>query len=727
MAKRKMLINYVPGEECRIALIEDGKLEELYHERARNESHVGNIYKGRVTNVEPSIQAAFVDFGLDRNGFLHITDLHPMHFPQGAREELEKVGKKTPHRERPPIQKCLRRGQEVIVQVLKEGIGTKGPTLTTYLSIPGRFLVMMPNMERHGVSRKVDDDDARKEMRRILDELDPPQGFGCIVRTAGIGRNKTDLKRDLAYLQRLWRRIDRRRKGTKVGELYTESDLIIRTLRDVYSSDVNQVIIDDESAARRAHDFLSIVSPRSGSTVVYYKDAIPIFDRFNIEAQIDCINSRTVPLPSGGSLVIDQTEALVAIDVNSGKMREHNDAETTAFKTNQEAIDEICRQLRLRDLGGVVVNDLIDMRETRHRRSLEARMKENLKKDRAKTRVLSINQFGIMAMTRQRMKPSLNSSIYTSCRACDGAGHVKSPESIVLAVMRRLSLAMARKNVAKVELTISPDVAFQVLNNKRVQLVSLEERHQTPVTVRVHNSAQVDEVLIKAFDDRGGLVDVTEKPKFVEPELIPVAELPDVEHVDDTDEPLDELQEVEEAQSEAEEAQEPTQGESTDTKRRRRRRGGRGRGKRKRDVREQSDSKADSTEQSNEESVESADTSTQDADSTDSESATNDEEGSRRRKRRRGGRGRRKKTEDNKDDQAQATGDADADQEPKAKSGKKKSTTRRRTRGRGKSTRNDSTANKADQDKPATSEKPADDSAPAEGTGYHNPVIQGND
>ncbi|MEL7089036.1 MAG: Rne/Rng family ribonuclease, partial [Planctomycetota bacterium] len=346
MPKTEMLINYVPGEECRIAIVEDGRLEEFYQERASTESHVSNIYKGRVTNVEPAIQAAFVDFGLERNGFLHISDLHPKYFPGKDREAFEKVGHKTARHERPPIQKCLKRGQEVLVQVLKEGIGTKGPTLTSYLSIPGRFLVMMPDMQRLGVSRKVEDDDARKETKDILKALDPPKEFGFIVRTAGIGQTKTDLKRDLSYLQRLWKNIDKKRKQRgKTGELYAESDLVIRTIRDVFNSDIDHIICDDLSAARRARDFLAVANPRSKSKVIYYDDPVPLFNRRGIEQQLDNMNAREVPLPSGGALVIDQTEALVAIDVNSGKSRAAKDAETNAYKTNLEAVDEIARQL----------------------------------------------------------------------------------------------------------------------------------------------------------------------------------------------------------------------------------------------------------------------------------------------------------------------------------------------------------------------------------------------
>lgn len=593
MSQRQMLINYVPGEECRIAINEDGRLEELYHERASVESHVGNIYKGRITNVEPAIQAAFVDFGSERNGFLHITDLHPKFFPGNSREQFERVGKKTPHRDRPLIQNCLKRGQEILVQVLKEGIGTKGPTLTSYLSIPGRYLVMMPDMQRLGVSRKVEDDDARREVRKILDELDTPEGFGFIVRTAGMGRNKTELKRDLAYLTRLWKTIDKRRQTVKVGELYVESDLIIRTLRDLFSSDIDRVIIDHPAAAKRASDFLSIINPRAGSKVFVYNDATPLFHRFGIEKQIDTIHARTVPMPGGGSLVIDQTEALVAIDVNSGRMRNNKDAETTAYKTNEEAVDEICRQLRLRDMGGVVVCDFIDMRDPRKRRSIEQQFRDNLKNDRAKTKVLPINQFGILALTRQRMRPSLNSALFATCIHCDGDGVIKNPESVVLHVMRRLSLAIHRPEVVRVELAISPDVAFQLLNKKRKHLVLLEQKYNATVLVRVHGKTKIDDVEILAYDDRGGIVNVDSTKQTLDNlDLIPLKsneQLPD-ELLDAVDEEISHIEPVEEelegdshlsVDLDAPESDSQSTEEKTEDagRKRRRRRGGRRRNK----------------------------------------------------------------------------------------------------------------------------------------------------
>jgi Rne/Rng family ribonuclease len=523
MSKKVMLINYVPGEECRIAVVVDGKVEELYQERASSESHVGNIYKGRVTNVEPSIQAAFVEFGLERNGFLHISDLHPKYFPSELREETEMVGLKTRRSERPLIQKALRKGQEVLVQVLKEGIGNKGPTLTTYLSIPGRFLVMMPNMEKLGVSRKVDDDDARRAMKRILDELDPPQGFGFIVRTAGIGRTRSEIHRDLIYLQRMWRSIEGRMKSTRIGELFAESDLLIRTIRDVYSPDISQVIVDDLAAAQRASDFLAITGQESQGNVLFYNDPIPLFHRFGVEKQIESINSRVVPLPSGGSLVIETTEALVAIDVNSGKNRDNRDADTTAYKVNLEAVDEICRQLRLRDLGGVIVNDLIDMRNPRHRRDVEDRFAANLNSDRARTRTHPISQFGILEMTRQRMRPSLAKSVFMDCPACSGVGIVKNPESVALEAMRRLAVAMQRDAVAQIELTVSPDVAFHLLNRKRVGLVKLEQTYGKPVLVRVNANGPLDAITLAVYNAADQVLEPEIHMHFPEAKVEPIA------------------------------------------------------------------------------------------------------------------------------------------------------------------------------------------------------------
>jgi ribonuclease E len=511
MAK-EMLINVSEGEECRIALLDDGKLEELYMERTSSTSHVGNIYKGRVTNVEPSIQAAFVDFGLGRNGFLHISDLMPTYFGRsGDNVPQETVGRKMARRDRPPIQRCLRRGDDIVVQIIKEGIGTKGPTLSTYLSIPGRILVMMPGMAKMGVSRKIEDDEERRRLRQILDSLKPIDDVGFIIRTAGVGKTKAEIQRDLTYLTRLWQTLVKKRdSGPGPTELYTEGDLVTRTVRDVFSTDIDLIVADNKDVVKRVKEVIKLANPRTKNKVELYEGGVPLFHKYGIEREIEQMYSRHVPLPSGGSLVIDSTEAIVAIDVNSGKFREHADAETTAFKTDMEAADEIPRQLRLRDLGGVIICDFIDLRYERHRRDLEAKLHANFQKDRAKTKVLRMSQFGIIEMTRQRMRPSLKRSIYFDCPHCKGAGLVKTPESMSLDVMRRLAIAANDLKVARVEMSVNPEVNFYLQNKKRRSLAELEDRTGKRIVIRADTHLGLDEVKLELFDSRDGLVTLPE-------------------------------------------------------------------------------------------------------------------------------------------------------------------------------------------------------------------------
>ncbi len=505
-ANKEMLINVVPREECRIAILENGRLEEIYLERASVENHVGNIYKGRVTNVEPSIQAAFVDFGLGKNGFLHISDLHPKYFPNRANDS-EDVGHKTPRRDRPPIQKCLRRGQELIVQIIKEGIGTKGPTLSTYLSIPGRFLVMLPGMSRSGVSRKIEDPVVRDKLRRHLSELQLPSGVGFIARTAAVDRTKRELQSDLQYLTRLWRQVEQRMRNERApAELYRESDLVIRTIRDVFTADVRSIVVDDPPVAERARDFLAIFSPKSHDCVHVYDGREPLFHKHGIEAELDRLHSRHVPLRSGGSLVIDSTEALVAIDVNSGRYRDEDDAETTAFKINLEAAEEIPRQLRLRDLGGVIICDFIDMRLEKHRREIERVLIKNLKEHKERAKVLKMSRFGIIEMTRQRQRASLTRNVYQDCYHCRGTGLVKTAESVALDVMRLLQLASGRENVASVQLTVSPEVAFLLQNRKRAAIHDLETKSRRTVFVKADAAYGLDQFQIHYYDNRERLL-----------------------------------------------------------------------------------------------------------------------------------------------------------------------------------------------------------------------------
>lgn len=513
-----MIINYVPGEECRVAIVTDGNLEEFHAERTDAVSRVNNIYVGKVTNVEAGIQAAFVDFGIGDNGFLHVSDLHPRYFQED--DATERVGKKTPRRERPPIQQCLKRGQEVIVQVIKEGVGTKGPTLTSYLSIPGRYLVMMPQMDKVGVSRKVEDEDERKKMRDILSQLELPEGFGFILRTAGFDRNKTDLKRDLAYLQRLWKDMETHRKksGKRTRLLYSESDLLVRALRDLVTPDISRIIIDEQGALSRAAQFMKIVAPRSSVKLMRYTGRRPIFHAFGIEQQIALSHAREVPLPSGGRLVIDETEAIIAIDVNSGKSRAARDAETNAYKTNVEAVEAICRQLRLRDVGGIIINDLIDMRSAKNRKSIEQLFRDRLKRDRAKSSTAPISTFGILEMTRQRMRGSLRSQHYTECPTCRGKGLVQRPNSVASDALREVAVLLEHDKVARVELVVSGRVAGELLSNRRGSLNRLERQTERQVEVRVSDTLAVDRFTIYAYDANGADIDADKLPKPKSPD-----------------------------------------------------------------------------------------------------------------------------------------------------------------------------------------------------------------
>jgi len=512
--KKEMLINVAQPEECRIAIVEDGVLEELYVERTGQDSYVGNIYKGVVVNLEPSIQAAFVDFGVGRNGFLHISDVEPEYFrqagfdpkriaggydgPRGGDDEFdddaERAAGGAPNRRRPrngvrprfkpPIQDVFRRGDEVLVQVIKEGIGTKGPTLSTYISIPGRYLVLMPALGRIGVSRKIEDETVRRRLRDIMLELNPPKGVGFIVRTAGADRTKRELSRDLAYLLRLWKVIVRRvRKLPAPVDIYQESDMIIRTIRDIFNGDCDAIYIDEPQAFERAKEFLQLVMPRYVHHLQLYSGKEPLFYKYHLDEEIAKIHQRKVPLPSGGSIVIDQTEALVAIDVNSGSFRADDSAEETAYRMNLIAAREIARQIRLRDLGGVIVNDFIDMRREKHRRDVERALRDAVKRDRARTKILRTSPFGLVEMTRQRVRPSLKKSVFTDCPTCNGTGWVKTPESMVLDVIRLLILASQRENIKHVAVSVAVPVADFLNNRKRHELARIEDEGQMTIEI----------------------------------------------------------------------------------------------------------------------------------------------------------------------------------------------------------------------------------------------------
>jgi ribonuclease E len=502
-----MLVNAAQPDECRIAILEEGRLQELYVERTAALSHVGNVYKGVVTNVEPSIQAAFIDFGQGKNGFLHISDLQPQYFPGGG--EAEDVGRKTPRRQRPLIQKCLRRNQEIVVQVTKEGIGTKGATLTTYVALPGRYLVMMPGMTRLGVSRKIEDEEARRRMRDVLNELELPGDMGFILRTAGLDRTKRELQRDLNYLVRLWKQILKRKAEIKApAELYRESDLVTRTLRDVVTTDVKEILIDSEPVAASARQFLRLLSPRLSERVKFYNDAQPLFFKYGVEDEIARIYSKRVPLRSGGYLVIESTEALVAIDVNSGKFRQTPDPEESAFRINLEAVDEIARQLSLRDLGGVIICDFIDMHMERHRREIERALREALKKHKERAEILRMSRFGIIEMTRQRQRAGIVRSMLMDCPHCGGGGLVKSPETVVLETLRAIQAAATHPEVARIEVRVSLPVAQTLLNNKRQALAELESKAKRTIVVVPSTEGPANQIVVTCTDARGWPVQV---------------------------------------------------------------------------------------------------------------------------------------------------------------------------------------------------------------------------
>jgi ribonuclease E len=536
--KQEMLINVAQPEECRIAIVEDGSLEELYIERTSQDNYVGNIYKGKVVNLEPSIQAAFVDFGVGRNGFLHISDVEPQYYKQGGYDPCRPFENAStahradvdvgddPHDEgdgngrqrrghrgqrpgarpriKPPIQDILRRGDEVLVQVIKEGMGTKGPTLSTYISIPGRYLVLMPALGRVGVSRKIEDDEARRKLRDVMLELNPPKGLGFIVRTAGIDRTKRELSRDLAYLLRLWKVIVRRiKKNAAPIDIYEESDMIIRTIRDIFTGDVDSIYIDEPQAYERAKEFLQIVMPRYVNRLHYYEGKEPLFHKYNLDREISLIHQRKVPLKQGGSIVIDQTEALVAIDVNSGNFRADNSAEETAYQMNLLAAKEIARQLRLRDLGGVVVNDFIDMRKEKHRRSVERALRDAVKRDRARTKILRTSPFGLIEMTRQRIRPSLKRSVYKDCPGCAGSGVVKTAESMAIEVVRLLISATQQPDAAKIVITVADDVATYLNNKKRRELSRLEDENKISVQVFGAEGVSPEHLVLECLDSQG--------------------------------------------------------------------------------------------------------------------------------------------------------------------------------------------------------------------------------
>jgi ribonuclease E len=503
MAKR-MLINVVEDWETRVAIVEENHLQELYIERVSDESerHVGDIFRGRVTNVEPAMQAAFVDYGGPRNGFLHASELAPVNFLSKAREEEAKPsGRSRPYVR---IEEELKRGQEIVVQMQKEELGGKGPRLTSYVSLAGRYLVLTPASAHLGVSRKIESEAERSRLKELLEQLTPPKNLGFIVRTAGQARTKTDLRRDLSYLLRLWKVIlARMRESATPSLIYQESDLVIRCVRDLYNPDIQEILVDSEAEYQKVREFIQTIMPRQERVVKLYRGAKPIFEHCQVDKELESIAQREVPLPSGGALVIDETEALVAIDVNTRGFRHGRDPEQTALRTDLEAAAEVARQLRLRDLGGVIVVDFIDLKDAEHRRQVERALAAALKGDRARLKTLRMNNFGLIELTRQRVRPSLTQSMLQPCSHCGGRGYVKAAELVAMAAMAELERVLKEERVARVEVALAPEVAGYLLNQRRRALVELEDQLGKRVAVRGDAAVAVDSHKMLLFDQGG--------------------------------------------------------------------------------------------------------------------------------------------------------------------------------------------------------------------------------
>ncbi|SEL91813.1 RNAse E [Variovorax sp. YR750] len=467
---KRMLINATQAEERRLAIVDGQKLLDYEIEIEGREQRKGNIYKAVVTRVEPSLEACFVDYGEDRHGFLPFKEISKQYFAEGVSASQAR------------IQDAIREGQELTVQVEKEERGNKGAALTTFISLAGRYVVLMPNNPRGGgVSRRIEGDD-RAELKEAMDQLEYPKGMSIIARTAGIGRSAPELQWDLNYLLKLWSAIDGAAKGGKGAFLiYQESSLVIRAIRDYFNHDIGDILIDTDDIYDQAQQFMAHVMPEHASRVKRYRDDAALFSRFQIEHQIESAYARTVQLPSGGAIVIDHTEALVSVDVNSARAIKGGDIEETATRTNLEAADEVARQMRLRDLGGLIVIDFIDMDESKNRREVESRLRDALRQDRARVQFGSISKFGLMEMSRQRLKPALSEGSSIPCPRCGGSGHIRDTESSALQILRIIQEESMKDNTAAVHVQVPVEVASFLLNEKRTEIAKIELKQRVSV------------------------------------------------------------------------------------------------------------------------------------------------------------------------------------------------------------------------------------------------------
>lgn len=474
MSTSKMLINFDHPEECRAVIVEDGKVEEYIVEHSGQELIKGNVYLGVIGRVEPSIEAAFVDYGGKKFGFLPFKDVD--------KESYIHTGEK---KSKIRIQDVLFPGQKIIVQVVKEERETKGPTLTNSLTIPGRFLVLMSGSGSTGVSRKIEDEDERKKLKKILAQIDLPEHMGVIIRTAGLGRTKTDLQKDLQMLNKIWETIDTEEKKNSEKSspalLYKSPDMVIRTVRDHFTTEIEEILIDNPKEYKEIKSFFRMIMPRMSKAVKLYQGKKPLFSQYNIDQQIEAFYKRRVELPSGGSLVIDVGEALTAIDVNSGKTTSASQLEETAYRTNMEAATEIARQLRLRDLGGLIVIDFIDMYSKKNKAAVEKEFKQASKEDKARINLARISKFGLLELSRQRMSPPVKEGAFDRCKHCDGTGQVKSVATMGIAALRKIQELTADERAQVIEARVSNDISNYLLNKKLEFLSEFQEANNLEI------------------------------------------------------------------------------------------------------------------------------------------------------------------------------------------------------------------------------------------------------
>ncbi len=503
---RRMLINAIHPEEFRIAITEDSELQELEVESDLGKKLKGNVYKAKISRIEPSLQAAFLDIGTQRNGFLQINDVHPAYY---------RTGRSNNFRGRPRIQDVLEAGQELVVQIVKEERDLKGATLTTFLSLPGRYVVLMPGSERGGISRRISDTDSRKRLKKLTQELEIPAGMGIIIRTAGLDRSQAELSRDMSIQLKLWERIVTEAQNASCPTLlYKESDLATRVIRDYFTPEIREIIIDDPETFKKVREFVDESMPRYRSRVQLYKHKHPLFAHYKIEDRVLDTLKPEVKLRSGGAIVIESLEALVAIDVNSGKATGGMSIEETAFRTNLEAADEIARQLKLRDLGGLIVVDFIDMLDRRHKAQVERRMRDAISTDKARLEIGRLSKFGLMEMSRQRLRGALSSQSHIECAECQGMGKVRNPELVSLEALRKIQSAVIVGQVARVRARLSPSAALYLLNQKRREISDLEIDQGVTVLIIADGRLRNDEYEFE-FDSTSE----RKKPKSIAVEL----------------------------------------------------------------------------------------------------------------------------------------------------------------------------------------------------------------